>query len=56
MVPHVFNLLYYTPAKTMATNEAFAATMLEFVAKATDNENKHLWCYAVYLIDNLEPL
>ena len=50
------DLLYYTPAKMAATDEAIAAAMSAFVAKATDIENEHLRRHAVNLMDNLEPL
>ncbi len=43
-------------AETTATNEAITATMPEFVAKATDNKNKHLRHHALCLIDNLKLL
>lgn len=56
MVLHVLDLLYYTPAEMMTTNEAIATAMLEFVAKAMDNKNKHLQHHAVCLMDKLEPL
>lgn len=42
MVTHTLDLLYYTPAETVTTNKAIATIMPEFVAKAIDNENKHL--------------
>ena len=56
MTPCALDLSYYTPAETAATNEAIAATMLAFVAKITDIENKHLRRHSINLIDNLEPL
>lgn len=56
MVPCILDLSYYTPAEITATNEPITTIMLEFVAKAMDNENKHLWRYAVCLMDDLEPL
>lgn len=42
MVSHILNPSYYTFVEMAAINEAIAAAMLEFVAKATKNENKHL--------------
>lgn len=56
MVFHALDSSYYTLAETAATNKAIADTILEFVAKATDNKNKHLRHLAIRLIDNLEPL
>ena len=56
MVSRTLDLSYYTPAETAAINETFAIAILEFVAKAIDNENKHLWRYVVCLMDDLEPL
>ena len=54
MTPCALDLLYYTPAKTAATDEAIGAAMLAFVAKATDIENKHLRRHSVNLMDSLE--
>lgn len=56
MVFCALDLLYYIPAKMVATNKAIATAMTEFVAKATDNENKLLWHHIVNLMDNLELL
>ncbi len=56
MVLSTLDLSYYTPAETTATNEAIAIAMPEFLAKVTDNENKHLRHHAICLIDNLELL
>lgn len=48
--------LYNTLAKTAITDEAVAAIILIFLATWTNNKNKHLWCYIVDLMDNLELL
>ena len=56
MVSCTLDLSYYTPAKTVVTNEVIAAVMPKFVVKITDNKNQHLRHHTVYLIDNLEPL
>ncbi len=56
MVLCALDPLYYTPAEMAATNKVIATTRLEFIVKATNNKNKHLRRYAVYLIDNLELL
>lgn len=42
MIPCVLNLSYSIPTETATTNEAIAAAMLEYMAKATNNKNKHL--------------
>ena len=56
IVFYVLDLLYYTPVKTAATNEAIAAAILEFVVKAMDNENEHLRRHTVCLMDDLKLL
>ncbi len=56
MVPCALDLSYYTSIETVATDEAIAHTMPEFVAKATDNENEYLRRYTMCLMDDLEPL
>lgn len=56
MVPCTLDLLYYTSVETVATDKVIIAAMPKFIVKVTDNENKHLWRYAVNLIDNLELL
>lgn len=54
MVPHTLDLLYFTSAETAATNKAINVVVSEFVAKVTNNENKHLRRHTVWLINNLE--
>lgn len=56
MTPRVLDPSYYTSAKIAATDEAIAAAMPVFVAKATNIENEHLQRHVVNLMDNLEPL
>lgn len=56
MVPCVLDLSYYILTKTVVSDEAIAAIILEFVAKVIDNENEYLQHHAICLIDNLESL
>lgn len=56
MLFYVLDPSYYTLAEIVVINKAIATTMSEFVVKATDNKNKHLWYYVVCLIEDLELL
>lgn len=40
----------------VATNKAITAAIVILIVKKIDIKNEHLWCHAITLIDNLEPL
>ena len=56
MTPRTLDSLYYTLAKTTATDKVIAAAMSVFVAKVTDIKNEHLRRYTVNLMDDLKLL
>lgn len=53
MVPCALDLSYYTQVKMAAIDETIAAAMSKFVGKVINNENEHLQCHAINLMDNL---
>lgn len=50
------DLLDYSLAKTAITYEFMAGTIPEFLTKAIDIKNKHVWCCIINLIEDLKLL